>query len=95
MKLTDRSNNNTNNQHQRDDILRILGVKRNNKYGLLFRVEWKERQDGFKPNNSVVDNKFMRKNFPLLLLEYYEERMITLHHCKEIKKKFTNTQFDY
>jgi hypothetical protein len=94
MKLN-RPNTNVNNQNPRDEVIRILGVKRNNKFGLLFRVEWKERRDGFKPTNSVVDNKFMRKNFPLLLLEYYEERMITLYHCKEIKKKFVNTQFDY
>ena len=37
--------------------LRILGLKKISKYGLLFRVEWKERVDGIKPANSIIENK--------------------------------------
>lgn len=77
----------------KDVPLRILGLKRNNKYGLLFRVEWKERLDGFKPADSVIENKVMRKKYPLLLLSFYEERMISIHKSKQLKKKFSHIQF--
>ena len=73
--------------------LRILGLKKSSKYGLLFRVEWKERVDGIKPANSIIENKVMRKKYPLLLLSYYEERMISVRNCKELKKKFYNIEF--
>lgn len=76
-----------------DEPLRITGLKKNSKYGLLFRVEWKERIDGFKPCDSIIENKVMRKKFPLLLLSYYEERMISLNNAKQSKKIISHIQY--
>lgn len=64
-----------------------------------FIVEWKPRENNFKPKNSVVTNKELRKQFPFFLIDYYEQNLIfedpksfrrnqarDLRHVQELEK---------
>jgi len=42
---------------------------------LTLQVEWKERDDGIKPEDSYVLNTELRKNFYDLLIDFYESRI--------------------
>ena len=38
-------------------------------------IEWKTRENGQKPPNSLLSNKLLRKNYPDLLFDFYEARI--------------------
>ena len=38
-------------------------------------VEWKKRQDGYTPMNSVITNHDLKNHFPLLLIQFYESKI--------------------
>ena len=42
---------------------------------ILCLVEWSERKDASKPENSYCTNKELKKKFPMLLCEFYESRL--------------------
>lgn len=39
-------------------------------------INWHKRYDGTKPVNSFISNKVLKKKYPLLLIEYYESKII-------------------
>lgn len=41
-----------------------------------FIIEWDKRENGFKPKNSVVTNKEMKKYCPEVLLKFYEDNIV-------------------
>jgi len=60
-----------------DTPKRIIGAKRlSGSNGIIYRIEWNRRKDGFKPKNSVFKSSFLRKLCPDLVLEYYEKKII-------------------
>ena len=42
---------------------------------VLVTIEWKEREDRFKPLNSNISNKIIRNKCPELLVDFYETRI--------------------
>ena len=43
---------------------------------LLCEVEWNKRFDGSLPKNSDVSSEYLKKNYPLILLDYYESKLV-------------------
>lgn len=42
---------------------------------LLCEIEWKTREDGYKPKNSFYKNDAVKKQEPILLVDYYEKHL--------------------
>jgi hypothetical protein len=38
-------------------------------------VEWKERSNGIKPKSSTCSNEDLKRNYPVILCEFYESRI--------------------
>lgn len=55
---------------------KIVDAKTTKQNGIQCFVEWKPRYDKTVPNNSYVSNSELKKNFPHLLLEFYESKII-------------------
>ena len=66
-----------------DEVECILNAKRNDKNILLCHVKWKIRSDGIQPDDSFVENKFLKKRHPKLLIEFYESKIKFLNKNKE------------
>ena len=47
-----------------------------NKYMLKCVLEWKQRPNGVQPIKSCYDNMELRKYCPLLLIDFYESKII-------------------
>jgi hypothetical protein len=54
----------------------IRYVKKNNN-GTFAEVEWMPRSDGITPNNELVPYRLVREKYPGLLIDFYEDRLIT------------------
>ena len=60
-----------------DTALSIIDAKQHKDIDdeILCLIEWAERKDGTKPENSYCLNKDLKKKFPLVLCEFYETRL--------------------
>jgi hypothetical protein len=60
-----------------DTVISIIDAKQHKDVDdeILCLIEWAERKDGTKPENSYCLNKDLKKKFPLLLCEFYESRL--------------------
>ena len=61
----------------KDSPLMIISVKTHAALPreLLCEIEWKTREDGIKPKNSFYKNDAIKKEEPVLLVEYYEKHL--------------------
>lgn len=58
-----------------DEPKDIINAIRKENGQIDFLVEWKPREDGTRPPNSIIKSIEFRKYNPLFLLEWYEERI--------------------
>lgn len=82
--LLDQYLNLSNANVEKDEVETILSAKRNDKNCLICQVRWKIRSDGIQPDDSYVENKYLKKRYPKLLIEFYESKI------KFINKKYPN-----
>jgi hypothetical protein len=45
--------------------------------GTWVEIEWMPRSDGITPNNELITYKTVRAKYPQLLIDFYEDRLIT------------------
>lgn len=57
---------------------RIISAKINEKGKIFFFIEWNERSDGTKPEDSYINNQSMRTYFPNMLLDFYQSKVVSL-----------------
>ena len=67
-----------------DEVERVLNAKRSDKNILLCHVKWKIRSDGIQPDDSFVENKFLKKRHPKLLIEFYESKIKFIETEKDL-----------
>lgn len=61
--------------------LRILAFKFNSELqDFMYLVEWKERADGMKPNNSFLSKAELLKIDPTMIISYYEKQVAHTFH---------------
>ena len=60
---------------EKDEVEAIINAKRNEKNSLICQVRWKIRSDGIQPDDSFVENKYLKKRYPKLLIEFYESKI--------------------
>ena len=62
----------------KDNPIRIVSAKRHPSLPkeLICEIEWKTRPDGIKPNNSYLTNDILKNSNPMLLIDYYEDRLV-------------------
>ncbi len=60
-----------------DKPRKIITIKQRKKgAGFWFLVEWEERRNGFKPQNSYVSNEELKETDPKFLLNFYESKIV-------------------
>jgi len=60
-----------------DKPRKIITIKQRKKgAGFWFLVEWEERRNGVKPQNSYVSNEELKENDPKFLLNFYESKIV-------------------
>lgn len=60
---------------EKDEVEEIINARRNDKNILICQVRWKIRSDGIQPDDSFVENKYLKKRYPKLLIEFYESKI--------------------
>lgn len=62
----------------KDYPIRIVSAKRHASLPkeLICEIEWKTRPDGIKPNNTYLTNEIIKNSNPMLLIEFYEDRLV-------------------
>jgi hypothetical protein len=51
-------------------------IKKTN-HGTFAEIEWMPRSDGITPNNTLISYKTVKENYPQLLIDFYEDRILT------------------
>jgi hypothetical protein len=59
------------------DIPYSIKCIKKNSHGTFAEVEWMPRSDGITPNNELMLYKIVREKYPQLLIDFYEDRIIT------------------
>jgi hypothetical protein len=62
---------------EHDKPVRIKNAKQNKERDkeLICEIEWAQRENGQKPKNSFYTNEELKKQYPMLLCNFYESRL--------------------
>lgn len=58
---------------------------------VLVTIEWKSREDGIKPENTIVTNSIAKKQCAELLVDFYESRINVNYNTKSTGQKNEDT----
>jgi hypothetical protein len=57
------------------NIPRLIKYAKFSDKKMFFMIEWEKRKDGSQPGESLLTHEFVKKNYPYILIEFYEARI--------------------
>ena len=64
-------------------IRSVKKIEKCNEKELHCEIEWKDREDGFKPSNSLIEMRTIEENAPIFMANFFFEKTQLLYPNKE------------